>query len=405
MHDVIIVGGGLAGLYTALSLPPSSRILLLESEGHLGGRVYTVSAKGGFPAVEAGAARFNRGHKRLWRLLRRYGLAEKAVKISNASKFLSSEPERPVLKEVLAAARRKTRAELMQRSILDLASPGDAAYLEASFGYSSELTIMNAWDALHLFAQYDRPFWVLAGGLSQLIERLRAEVLKRGVEIKYDAKVVDVEDSAEGCLVRTKAGEELRARACVLALPRPELERLPRFKTLLPLLAHIKTSPLCRIYSRTDRDVPGTKFTTDSDLRMIIPVGPRALLSSYTDGKYAKRWKAVHDRGGIEAVDRKLNKHYKELGLDYGLQPDHKFFYWDHGVGYWGVGADSRHVATALRNPGRNLYVCGEHYSVNHQQWMEGALETAEWVAARLAKPATRRAGVRRSSTRKNKTH
>ena len=56
--------------------------------------------------------------------------------------------------------------------------------------------------------------------------------------------------------------------------------------------------------------------------------------------------------------------------------------YWDCGVGYWGLGADSAVTSHAIIKPfcDFSFYVCGEHFSESFQQWMEGALETSEKV-------------------------
>lgn len=67
--------------------------------------------------------------------------------------------------------------------------------------------------------------------------------------------------------------------------------------------------------------------------------------------------------------------------------PKHtEIFYWDCGVGYWGVGADSHEVAEKMIQPYKkvNLFICGENYSENGQQWIEGALETGDKVLRRI---------------------
>ena len=40
-YDLIIVGGGIAGLYTAYRLQNNFRILLIEKNGYIGGRIHT----------------------------------------------------------------------------------------------------------------------------------------------------------------------------------------------------------------------------------------------------------------------------------------------------------------------------------------------------------------------------
>ena len=67
----------------------------------------------------------------------------------------------------------------------------------------------------------------------------------------------------------------------------------------------------------------------------------------------------------------------KTLGPGFPAPKYTKVFYWDCGVGYWALGADSRHFKL---NVDRGLYICGENVSALNQQWIEGALDTAEKV-------------------------
>ena len=58
VYDVIIIGGGISGLYTAWRLANSTdlRILVLEATNRFGGRFMTCHLPGGFSA-ELGAMR------------------------------------------------------------------------------------------------------------------------------------------------------------------------------------------------------------------------------------------------------------------------------------------------------------------------------------------------------------
>ena len=76
-YDIIIVGGGIAGLYSALELRkkyPSYSIAVAERYKGLGGRTYSYSPPG-FPGVtwEMGAGRVHKDHKMTMKLLKEYG--------------------------------------------------------------------------------------------------------------------------------------------------------------------------------------------------------------------------------------------------------------------------------------------------------------------------------------------
>ena len=83
---IAVIGGGITGLYVASQLSKNNDVHLFEANNRLGGRVHTVY-KGNDVIFETGAGRFNKNHKRLFRLLRKLNLVEKATPISNERKY------------------------------------------------------------------------------------------------------------------------------------------------------------------------------------------------------------------------------------------------------------------------------------------------------------------------------
>jgi monoamine oxidase len=125
-------------------------------------------------------------------------------------------------------------------------------------------------------------------------------------------------------------------------------------------------------------------------LRIVIPIDSKSgvIMASYTDHKYADFWLRLYESEGVKGVNKELAKLYKEtFGIDIAMPISTKVFHWGCGVGYWGKGADSAHLEKLFLQPfvDTSLYVCGEHYSANNQQWIEGALETAKKVVDKLA--------------------
>ena len=62
-YDIIIVGGGISGLYLAYNLSQTKKILVLEGSSELGGRIRSETI--GETIIEMGAARFSNKHKEL----------------------------------------------------------------------------------------------------------------------------------------------------------------------------------------------------------------------------------------------------------------------------------------------------------------------------------------------------
>jgi protoporphyrinogen oxidase len=86
LYDTIIVGGGIAGLYTAhLLQKQNKRFIVLEKEKYLGGRLLTYSDK--YMTVEKGGARFSENHQLLLELLKEVGLDNKIVEASPDAVF------------------------------------------------------------------------------------------------------------------------------------------------------------------------------------------------------------------------------------------------------------------------------------------------------------------------------
>ena len=493
IYDVVIVGGGISGLYTAyrlLSNRPMLRVLLLEKSGQLGGRVWTFSDK--HMTVDGGAGRFSEGHARVVALIRDLGLSEK-VGLSSASavympanntnlvhdvtvhrsvfdapRITSGMPlirigeplflagvdialantshgtattfsSAALIAKVILASKLESRAFLMSCTFLEYArtilSEKEVQYIEDSFGYYSELVLMNAYDCIALMGELGpgNTFYVLNGGLSQIIRGLERALVKfPGFRVMLEREVSAIKR------VRTRAGGgqglgqgsghsfghsfghslEIHctgrktvyvARACVCAMPVEALKKLAILRPVRPLLDKILCAPLCRIYCRFSTNVVGIfgsgngnnksagvwfaglpKITTNNALRMIIPISEDdgIIMISYSDNKFADFWKGLYDRSGKGAVEEELRRLiFETCGRLMPVPLETHVFYWGCGVGYWGVGANSTDVAGDLVQPlGQDnaLFLCGENISAGHQQWMEGALETGERVVDRI---------------------
>ena len=438
IYDFIILGGGISGLYTAYKLHkkhPRKTILILEKEGYLGGRVYTFHNK--YMTVDAGAGRFSKNHVLLMQLLRDLKLTSKIWPITSSAVYApadgtgnmynsimdapmltrsglstdigmevldialgqSNNPSTGLLVRVILASRSESKEDLIQINFVDYAkrflNQSELQLVIDSFGYYSELVLMNAYDAIQLMDHLgpQNEFYVLGGGLSQIIERLVRKLDSKYISI-YKQKTVEgiqITEEDEFLVKVLENKREFRGKVCICALPKQVLEKIPLFRTFLPLIQQIVCAPLCRIYSKFPT-VDGKawfsglpKFTTNNNLRMVIPVGEEdgIIMVSYTDNKFANYWKKIYDKEGVQGVNDRIAFYMKEsTGIDIPRAIDTQVFYWGCGVGYWGVGADSIAVSGAMIRPivDLNLFVCGEHFSAGFQQWMEGGLETSEQV-------------------------
>ena len=436
VYDYIVLGGGISGLYCAhllLKRFPKASVLILEKEGAVGGRVHTYTDK--YMSVEAGAGRFNMSHALLMDLIGELGLSKKIYPISSDAGYAPADGTEPrillgtdiktkwyVLKVVLASKLESTRL-LRSMSFLDYAKrilvESEIEYIKASFGYYSELVIMNAYDAIHLLGELGpgNDFGGLTGGLYQIIDKLVGKISKHSgslilcrktvSDIRYVYEGVRQSQSdpgpgpgpkalhSGGSVIEVYCKENVRPYVglkCICALPKQVVEKLPLFKPMKAVFSQIVCAPLCRIYS-TFPVVRGKtwfsgmpKFTTNNNLRMVIPISEAdgVIMISYSDNKYADWWNRLYGSQGISGVNRELARLIKKsTGIDIPTPISTRVFHWPCGVGYWGIGADSSQFPLHP-DPGVPIYLCGEHYSGEYQQWMEGALETARRVVAEI---------------------
>jgi hypothetical protein len=390
-YDVIIIGGGLAGLNCANKLPKHLNVLLLEKRD-VGGRIYTY--KDAHMVVETGAARFNDEHVRLLQLLRDLRLGSKIAPFSESdpvymdTRFPSASYDD--VKRILATLLKSSIKPSIHQNFLQYASlivdPHDLSLLKNGFGYSVELTIMTAPDALALVKTLARPFYTLKGGLSQIVEKM-----KRNQQVVHD-EVLDVSYMNSLFEITTK-NQTYTSTVCISSVQKPHLEKFTIAKPLFSKLQHIKTTPLCRIYANIR--IP-EKIFTNSDLKMVIPISESVAMVSYTDSKYADKWKKIKD-GGDKAVSARLRTLLDELHITAPFK-NVNLFYWPFGVGYWGVGANGKQLQKELLHPFKiPFFICGENFSVSHQQWMEGALETSDKVVV-MVKQFFKKRGTRRNN-------
>jgi monoamine oxidase len=420
-YDIIVLGGGIAGIYTIYKLMQYSifsqkRILLLEKTERLGGRVYSIHPYKNHPedVIEGGAGRFSQTHIYLNKLINELNLENKIKQNNSNTEYYPINPikisQKTKTNELLLKVIKNSKKENVEylRTISfsnyarEILSSKEIQYIQDSFGYYSELVIMNTYDAIQLISNLDdtnNHFYSLNGGLSQINERMIDFVVKKNKEIfQINQNIQKIsqlpKEIQEKYLIETQ-NKKYITKIIISALPKQILERISFFKPLNPLLSKIKCAPLCRIYSRYPKEKNIwfenlSKITTNNHLRMVIPINKEKgiIMISYTDNKFADYWYRKYKKEGISKINERLKEEIKQsTGIIIPKEPiQTNIYYWKCGVGYWGLGANSQEISQRMIQPfiKKNIFCCGEHYSEKFQQWIEGALETSEKVLKKI---------------------
>ena len=456
-YDLVIIGGGISGLYTLYKLSstyPHLKIRLLETSHRYGGRIYshkeTIDKQE--YVMDLGAGRLGYHHKLINNLISELGLKPKIVPIPNTKTYIEVTETN---NKTHVSNKTKTKDFIMDKLTNFFFSPlvsklGKslkqsfylyefiAKYVSVSFGkkvedvfeYSSDLRELNAYDALEYF-KYDynktSKFFTLNGGLEQIIERLLVYIkslpaYKCGkLSIENLSNVENVIYNKEKQLYKIFVSDYSKSSSLIIyskyvicALPKKSLERLTLFKPLLRDLNSINSINLLRIYEIYNKDKESgnvwfknvEKTITNNNVQFVIPISHDngLIMSSYSDCANARYWNNLLATKGLMHVKHKLNEKLNQLFSIYKIKvPLSKYikmYFWDAGVACWKKGVDSDYLSAKLLNPYSRVFIIGENYS-KYQAWIEGALMTSESCIAKLAETLTTYNNKTNNNTRK----
>ena len=464
-YDLVIIGGGISGLYTLYKLSKKFsqlKILLLESGHRYGGRIYshkeTIDKQE--YVMDLGAGRLGYHHKLINNLISELGLKPKIVPIPNTKTYIEVTEKN---NKTHVSNKTTTKDYIMDKLTKFFFSPlvsklGKSTkqsyylyefiekYVSASFSkkvedvfeYSSDLNELNAYDAIEYF-KYDynktSNFFTLNGGLEQIIERLLLAIKKtrayksNKVKLQNLSKVEnitvenisyknnDISDLFEISVTNynTKSGlETYYSKYVICAIPKKSLLPLSIFKPLLRDLNSINSINLLRIYEIYNKDEETgevwfkniEKTITNTNVQFVIPISHDngLIMSSYSDCGNARYWNNLLAAKGLMFVKQKLNEKLNQLyNIKVPLSKYIKMYFWDAGVACWKKGVDSDYLSSKLLNPYSRVFIIGENYS-KYQAWIEGALMTSESCIAKLAETLTTNNNNNKTKTKNNNT-
>ena len=400
-YDVVIVGAGIAGLYTALQLlkdTPTKRIIILEKYNYLGGRIVTHRGKYQW---EIGAGRIAMDHAMIVGLLKDYGLHIVPIGSESGSLFLENGPKPNEFTELLSTYMLPLQS--LPSSVLQATTLGallervhgasKAKEFYRQFPYWGEVHTLRADLALQSFQkEFDGTmhFCVCREGLSTLVARLVKDIEARGCIIRVNKEVVRIHERKDSVLLDIKGQEPVEGDLCVLALHSEALRQIPFARKHMPALQHLAMEPLVRMYAVFPvkkgqswfSNLP--KMVTNDIVRYIIPINPATgvVMISYTDGDEARFWIDYQKKKGDRATQTAVMAHIRKLLPDIDIPEPYTFKIhpWTNGCTYWTPGSyDVKEMSRKAHQLTDRVYACGESISMK-QCWLEGALESSVTV-------------------------
>jgi hypothetical protein len=393
MYDIIIIGGGMAGLYCAyqvLRKNPETKILILEAESHLGGRAGGVPFHGVNILSGAGVGRKEKD-KRLITLLRDLGLSPPEFPVK-AHYSDTIHPICKLKKDILELRKRYVSKIHRSMTFKEFATRILGSEEYKNFVICSGYTDYENEDAYGTLYHYgfedNYADWTAIGvSWTELIQKLVDKIGKKNILLSH--RVSKIADSHR---VVCENGKSFESDVLVLATTVDSVLRLlPGANLKQSLYRQIHGQPFLRVYGQFSKEsIPIMKrvcpFTTvvPGPLHKIIPMNPDkgVYMIAYTDNKDSK---TVDKYSENTAKNRDVLCRLLEIA--FGIEPeslsllDMKDFFWPIGTHYYeplkGNDQDRIEFIKKAQRPMDNVFVVGEMISLN-QGWVEGALESVE---------------------------
>ena len=399
-YDIIIIGGGISGLFLTYKLCETDLdILLVESSEKMGGRIQTIHKNNVY--FEAGAARFHESHTKLITLIHELNLSDKMIQLSNDIDFhlrgyhTDENYSTHILNDKLDYERLLKRSYEMKNKydneilrnltffqylsmIFDYER---AEFIKDSFGYNSEFYELNAEAALEMFQEdfimNNKNYYFLKDGLSEIITKLEDRIKNHSnVKIIKNCHVENIFDNN----IITKHGKYYFDKL-ICTIPKKSLKKIKFFNEIKEL-DHVKDIPLLRIYFKYPKDKVWFKninrTITNNNLRHIIPIDIEngLIMISYIDGKLSEDWN--HLNGYDEEL--LIDIIHKEIDDIFSIKPTKPEFischFWDDGVHFWKPGYSMNDSYFNIIKPfkDKEIFLGGESYC-KKQGWIEGCLD------------------------------
>ncbi len=421
IYDVIIIGGGISGLYSFYKIKQlykgknkeknknKNKFLLLEESNRLGGRAGNYNFHGAQIPIGAGILRKNKD-KLLINLCKKLKvpLNEFTAKI-NYDKIKNTIPIINIIKtlkklksSMKTLSEKKKRNYTFKQYFISIFGKEYYNNFKKTMGYT-DYENEDLEEVINHYGMEDNISGWKGYGLSwnTLIEKLVQNIGKNHIKMNTSVgKIMLGKDNIYKITTYSPNNDEHNektyyAKKIIIATPIDTIKEL--IKSNNSLYKNIEGQPFLRIYGLFDKkcipilkNAVNSTTIVNSNLYKIIPINPDKgiYMIVYTDNKGAESLKkyATNTPNNRKYLSKKVSK---SLGINQICKlKDIKSFYWNIGTHYYkplkNLNFKNRNdYIKKAQNPQKNMYVVGEMISHN-QGWTEGAIESVEKIIYKI---------------------
>jgi len=401
IYDVIIIGGGISGLYSFYKIKQlyKDNCLLLEKDSRLGGRAGNINFHGSQIAIGAGILRKNKDKllinlcKKLKVPLNEFNVNINYDKIKNTIPIINIIKTLKMLKSsIKTVSEKRRRSYTFKQYFISIFGKIYYNNFKKTLGYT-DYENEDMEEVINHYGMDDNVSGWKGYGLSWslLIKKLVECIGKKNIKVNTSVEKIKLENN--DIYKITTNNKTYYAKKIIIGTTIDTIKKLVKNN----IYNNIGAQPFLRIYGIFEKKcIPILKnainSTTivNSPLYKIIPINPDKgiYMIAYSDNKGAKTLKKYIKN--TPANRKYLSKMVsKSLGINTVCKlKDIKSYYWNIGTHYYKPlknlkFKDRNDYIKMAQNPQKNMYVVGEMIS-HIQGWTEGAIESVEKIVYKL---------------------
>lgn len=396
-YSIIIIGGGISGLYLANKLKLKGEdIHLFERKPRLGGRIKSITQHN--ITYDSGALRISKYHKKVLTLIKQLHLENQLSNFNPKinyyinNKFSKHNKEYLKIFNKLKYLNNNTKFNYSFMGLAQLYFPNSLIETSiAKIGYYTDAEYLNGYQYLAESKLFDSEFFRLDGGLSQIINKLAVKIGKENISLKSELNSIEFKNNNFIVKINNK---KFKCKKIILAIPPKSLLGINYLSPYKSVLNSVRSNKYIRVYAIYPK-VNGkvwfdniSTIHTDLLIKKIIPIDKKTglIMVAYTDGIFAEILSQMNVNQKLKFI---IQKNLKQLFPNKNI-PNPIYFkahFWDAGTHWWNPGISPYELIPKISqlDPTKKMYIAGEAYS-DQQGWIEGALTSCDLIIKMINK-------------------